>query len=225
MRVILIGASGLFGSALLGAAEECCVDVVKVSRGAKDEPFLHCDLGRFESIAPALVQINDLNGEDIAFINSGILGPVGLVDEIDADDFINTININALSNIYIFKTLHTRGVRRFVVTSSGAANRNYSGWFSYCQSKSLQKSLWTAFCYDYPEISVKFVAPGVLQSDMHNFTNFVERGKYPDLDKFYQIKESGAYQSAEFSARKIFNMLCRDDFFTEGFDFIDLRNF
>lgn len=223
MRVILIGASGLLGSSFVSVAPELDVDIKKVSRGNADESFLYCDLHQLDTISATLMQIDDVNSSDVVLINSGVLGPVGLGAEVELGELVRTININALSNVPVFEALQAKGVRKYIVVSSGAANRFYSGWFAYCLSKTLQKSIWTAFCHDHPEISVKLCAPGVLASSMHDFTNFIERDRYPDLEKFFQIKDKGEYQNAEVSARKILEMSTRDSFFSAGLEFIDLR--
>lgn len=224
MRILLIGASGAFGSALLRAAAEFSVNVVKISRGHGDGSVLHCDLSNLASITPSLMQIDDVNAGDVAFINSGVLGSIGLGAEIEITELVNAININALSNIPIFKTLYEKGVWKYVITSSGAAHTVYSGWFLYCLSKSLQKSIWVSLCHDYPEISARLIAPGVLRSGMHDFTSFVEEGRYPELKKFYRIKDNDDYQNVDLSATKIIDMLRQDSFFSSGAEFIDLRN-
>lgn len=122
MRVILIGASGLLGNSFVYVAPEFGVNIKKISRGNQDGSSLYCDLSVLDSVASSLLQIDNINSGDVVLINSGVLGPVGLGAEVELSELINAVNINALSDISIFKALQIQGVRKYVIVSSGAAN-------------------------------------------------------------------------------------------------------
>jgi NAD(P)-dependent dehydrogenase (short-subunit alcohol dehydrogenase family) len=225
MKVILVGSSGALGTELLASAKEYMVPVLQISSSVEDtDSSLKCDLQDVGQIANCLKNLPVFTNDDAAIINSGVIGDIGLAAEVGYEKFATALNINAFSNVELFKELYSKGVRNFIVISSGAALKNYSGWFVYCQSKSIQKGIWESICKDYKDISVRFIAPGVLSSSMHNFTRDIEKGTYPDLSKFYDIKENNDYQQTGESARKIFALLSSESFFKPGSEFLDLRN-
>lgn len=225
MNILLVGASGSLGTALWQECEMRDIEVICVSRGKPDGyKSYFCDLADVSSVESNFQKIDGVDLNTIAIVNSGIIGPIGLGSELDYKEAVTAFNVNAISNISIFQELYSRGVKNFIVISSGASKKDYSGWFVYCQSKKVQKSIWESLCHDHKDISVKFIAPGVLDSAMHKFTNTVDRLKYPELDKFYEIKKNRSYQKADQSAAKILDLAFREDFFEKENEFIDLRD-
>ncbi len=224
MKFFLIGQSGTFGTALKEQAKLKKLNVEYISRTIPDDiSGIRCDLADVLNVQESLEGIKGNQQDSVAILNSGVLGPVGLVGNVDLKEMLNVFNINALSNIALFQSLYRKGVKRFVVISSGAANKNYSGWFTYCLSKRMQKAFWEGICHDHPDVSAKLIAPGVLASKMHDFTQTIERSNYPELDKFFDIKESASYQDENESAQKLFSLMKVDGFFEKGCEFIDLR--
>jgi NAD(P)-dependent dehydrogenase (short-subunit alcohol dehydrogenase family) len=224
MNVLIVGGSGTYGKALQEAARKLDLSVEIVSRGVeKKKGGYFCDLNKIADISQRINEVENLGSETLAIINSGVLGPVGLSSDVGGKETIEAFNINALSNIPLFQSLFLKGVRKFVIVSSGAAIKNYSGWFVYCQTKRLQKAIWESFCHDHNEISVRLVAPGVLASNMHNFTDDVARRDFPELDKFFELREHGGYQDENESAEKLFNLFTGGQFFKKGFQYLDLR--
>jgi len=225
MNILVVGGSGTYGQALQRAAKDFDFPIQVVSRGVRGkEGGYFCDLNQVTTIKQRIKGIKNIGSETIVIINSGVLGPVGLASDIDIEKTIEAFNINSLSNIPLFQSLFLKGVRKYVVVSSGAAIKNYSGWFVYCQTKRLQKAIWESFCHDHKEISVRLVAPGVLASSMHDFTEEVERESFPELEKFFELKDSGRYQDESDSAEKLFNLISGSKFFESGFQYLDLRD-
>lgn len=225
MKLFLVGQSGTLGTALKNKARGMGVQIQCISRTLSNEKSdVCCDLSDIDKIDVCLQDISDKQVDAIAIINSGVLGGVNLASNVNLREASEAFNINALSNIALFQSLYRKGVKRFVVISSGAANKNYSGWFVYCLSKKMQRALWESICNDHSDVSAKLIAPGVLSSSMHNFTDSIDRSNYPDLDKFFSIKESASYQDANESSEKLFSLLNNADFFENGCEFIDLRD-
>lgn len=224
MKIFLIGQSGTFGTALKEQAKLKKLDIEYISRTIPDDiSGIRCDLADVLDIEKSLDEIENDQQDSIAILNSGVLGPVGHVGDIDLKDMLNVFNVNALSNIALFQSLYRKGVKRFVVISSGAANKNYSGWFTYCLSKRMQKAFWEGICHDHTDVSAKLIAPGVLASKMHDFTQTIDRSNYPELDKFFELKETSGYQNESESAEKMFSLIMKENFFANDCEFIDLR--
>lgn len=225
MNVLIVGGSGTYGNALHKTARKFGLSAELVSRSfGREEEGYFCDLNEVADVTQKIQEIKNVGNETVAIVNSGVLGPVGLASNIDTVKALEAFNINALSNVPLFQSLYKKGVRKFVVVSSGAALKNYSGWFVYCQTKRLQKAIWESFCHDHREIAVRLIAPGVLASNMHNFTDDVARGDFPELDKFFELREQGGYQDEGESAEKLFNLVTDAQFFEKGFQYLDLRD-
>lgn len=222
MNILIVGGSGTYGEALQKSSKELDLSVQIISRGVGDAGY-YCDLNDIANVRKQIDFIDRLDGDTVVIVNSGILGPVDLASDIELTKTLEAFNINSLSNIPLFQGLYRKGVRKFIVVSSGAALKNYSGWFVYCQTKRLQKAIWESICNDHEEVSVRFIAPGVLSSKMHDFTDGLERGVFPDLDKFFEFRENGGYQDENESANKLFKLITRDNFFERGFKYLDLR--
>jgi len=224
VRVILVGASGILGTALHNTFSQLSIEVISIGRNSNgSNEFHYCDLKKLDRIDYSLQKISSVNENDIVIVNSGVIGPISKAVDVNIDDFSETLKVNAISNLPIFQSLYKKGARKYVVISSGAALKNYSGWFGYCISKSLQYGLWESIANDHPDVKVKLIAPGVLKSEMHSYTDTIDRNEFPDLEKFFQIKEDGSYQDADVSAKKIMSLFNQDDFFCSSFEYIDLR--
>ena len=226
MKIYLVGQSGLLGGCLKREALFRSIDVLSIGRTISDPSAdIKLDLSRISDIEKHLDPVARGDSDDVAILNSGVLGKVALAGELESEEITDVFNINALSNILIFKKLYRAGLRRFIVISSGAAQKKYKGWFLYCLSKELQQSIWKTLASDYTDIAVLLVAPGVLASSMHDFTDSIERGTFPDLNKFYEIRENNLYQDPDVSARKIIDLISKGDFSESGFEYIDIRDY
>lgn len=224
MRVILVGASGVLGTALHNTFSDLDVEVVSIGRNSQgSNKFHYCDLNKLDTIDDSLQKISNVSEDDIVIVNSGVVGPISKAADINIDDFSEALRINSISNLPIFQSLYKRGARKYIVISSGAALKNYSGWFAYCVSKSLQYGLWESISHDYLDVKIKLIAPGVLKSSMHSFTDTVSVEEFPELEKFVQIKEDDAYQEPYESAKKIIKLINSIDFFESPFEYLDLR--
>jgi benzil reductase ((S)-benzoin forming) len=224
VRVILIGASGVLGTALHDTFNELAIEVISVGRNPNSSnEFYYCDLKKLDIIDDSLQKIPSVNENDIVIVNSGVIGPISKAADVNIDDFSEALKVNAISNLPIFQSLYKRGARKYIVISSGAAQKNYSGWFGYCISKSLQYGIWESISHDYSDVRIKLLAPGVLNSNMHSFADTVSVEEFPELEKFVQIKEDNAYQDPYESAKKISVLINSIDFFESTFEYLDLR--
>lgn len=222
MRIVLFGSGGCLGSAIVRAAAKRNIELVKVSRGSRaDLVDIYCDLAQTESVKSALQAIENSTTGAVVIINSGILGEIGLAAETNDSGFQLALQINAISNISIFKDLYERNYKNFIIISSGASEKNYTGWFSYCQSKHLQRSIWEGIAHDYSDVKVTLVAPGVLNSEMHDLTSSYNLEKFPDLEKFVEIKTNHYYQDENESAEKLIKIACGEIAIPDKY--IDLR--
>jgi len=223
MNLILIGASGTFGTAIINEAKRKGVEIVTISRGNSDSPVnITCDLTDMAGISGFAESIT-VGSDTVAIINSGVLGPVEKASKVGMDETIEAFNVNALSNIWLFQELYSKGVKKFAVISSGASIKNYAGWFVYCQTKKLQKSIWEAFSYENEDIAVLLVAPGVLHSTMHDFTEHTDRMDFPDLAKFFELKNTLSYQDEAISAQKLIQICISKLNANLGCEYLDLR--
>lgn len=225
MKMALVGSSGVLGNAINDVFKEKLDDIVSLGRNPEGkEDFVYCDLLDLDSISEAVEQVAKKTRIDFVVVNSGVIGQIAEAGSVELKSFNESLTINSISNLSLFQNFYAKGVRNFIVISSGAATKNYSGWFTYCMSKSMQLNIWKAIAHDYPDVSVNLIAPGVLKSSMHSFTESIDRSKFPELEKFFDIKEENSYQNPTESAEKILRLVSEVNFWKNNFEYIDLRN-
>lgn len=224
MKVYLIGANGTLGNAISSVFNKSNIKVVAVGRNKGNESEFHyCDLSKLDGISSQIYHISDIKEDDIVIINSGVLGSVSKVTTVDLEEFVSVLNINAISNIALFRSFYKAGIKKYIVISSGAANKKYSGWANYCLSKTLQKDIWQTISADAEDVSVSLIAPGVLNSKMHGFVDNVDPKDFPDLSKFFEIRRNNEYQDEYESAEKLLKLILEEGKPKDPFEFIDLR--
>lgn len=224
MKIYLVGSNGTLGNALNSVFKQQNIDIVSIGRNRNTEgSFYYCDLSDLDEISNVIEDIQDIKSDDVVIVNSGVLGSVSKITELDLNEFSSVLDINAISNIALFNSFYKAGIKKYIVVSSGAANKKYSGWANYCISKTLQKNIWETISADAKDVAVSLIAPGVLNSKMHDFVGNVDLMDFPDLAKFGDIKKNNDYQDEFEAAEKLFKLLLAGKILESSFEFIDLR--
>jgi short-subunit dehydrogenase len=126
MKVVIVGASGSLGGSLKSRGAELGMDLITVSRNSCEEhSSFTVDLLDIKNIEKSLEKFPVMTGNDVVIINSGVIGPVALASEQEAEAVVDTFTVNALSNAFLYKALYAKGIKNFVVISSGAALKDY----------------------------------------------------------------------------------------------------
>lgn len=111
-------------------------------------------------------------GIDVLINNAGVIEPIGMIDEVEAEDFARLIAIN-LTGAYAmthhaFRAMKAAGGGRIINVSSGAARAPMEGWSAYCASKAGLAMLTRATELEGAEHGIRCFgyAPGVVDTDM-----------------------------------------------------------
>ena len=131
------------------------------------------DVSSKEDMAAAVAEAaNAFGGLDYLCNNAGILEPIGMLEEMDPDDFarVMAVNINGVFNgIHAaMPEMRKRGGGVIVTISSGAAHGPMEGWGHYCTSKAAVNMLTRAVHRENAGSGIRALglSPGTVDTEM-----------------------------------------------------------
>lgn len=134
--------------------------------------------------------------------NAGILDPVCFVRDLSPADLNAHIQVNligALNGAQAFLR-HRAPEAVLLNVSSGAALKGYAGWGAYCAGKAALDRLSECLALEEPGLRVHSVAPGVIDTDMQRKIREVPLERFPERERFRQLKRDEAFNTPEFVA-------------------------
>jgi NAD(P)-dependent dehydrogenase (short-subunit alcohol dehydrogenase family) len=155
---------------------------------------------------------------DLWVNNAGLLAPLGPLSELDPDLAMEVVDVNltgALFGSMVFaRHLRSRpGSGVLVNISSGAAVRPYYGWAAYCASKAgLDMATETLVQEEVGHgLRAYSVAPGLVDTDMQAAIRATAESRFPDVHRYRQAKEDGAFNSPAWVAEKLLELAFGDE--------------
>jgi len=157
-------------------------------------------------------------GIDLWINNAGVLDPIGPLRDQTTRDVaenleINVVGVVAGSQVFVrhLHRLRTQEPERagvLVNISSGAARRPYAGWGAYCASKAAVDRLTECLQVEEAEHGLRAfsVAPGVIDTDMQAKIRACGPERFPEVERFWQLKRSQGFSSARFVARQLLEL-------------------
>ena len=148
------------------------------------------------------------------------LDPIGFAGEVDAEAYTSNVVLNSASPqvlgdrfIGVAKRLGLPAV--LCQISSGAASKPYPGWSSYCAAKAAVDH-WTRTVGQELEIrgdliTVISVAPGVVDTPMHEGIRGLDETDFPNVQRFRDLKSEGILRSPDVVARELWDLSRRTD--------------
>jgi NAD(P)-dependent dehydrogenase (short-subunit alcohol dehydrogenase family) len=112
------------------------------------------------------------HGFDILVNNAAVIGPIGRILDVSAEDWAANIDINLTSAFHATQRalagMIARGGGTIVNVSSGAAHRPQEGWSAYCAGKAGLAMLTRSVHMEYGAQGIRVFgfAPGVVDTDM-----------------------------------------------------------
>ncbi len=221
--MIISGASRGIGAAIAVEATEKGFNLVlnarskdaleemaaSLSRGSTDVAVVSGDVSEqavCERIAGTAIE--RFGGVDVLVNNAGILEPVGPLDAVDADAWVQNLIVNVAAPVRLTKcALSSLRQRRGCVLniSSGAAVKAVRGWSAYCTSKAALNHFNRMLSAEYPQITAVAISPGMTATDMQRMIRERGKGKMPEDEhrRFVAAYESGELRPPERVAQAI----------------------
>lgn len=182
--------------------------------------ILHCastDVSNFESITEYIIEAeNALGNIDILVSNAGVIGSKGLIEEVNIQEWIQSVAINLFSNLYLFNNLIPKmkhnNSGRIVVLSGGGATKPLLQMSAYGASKAGLVRLTETIAKECEEYNIKIncLAPGALNTsildEMIKNKDKIDKSYY---EKCLKQKQTGG-DSIE-QAAKVCLRLCKED--------------
>lgn len=170
--------------------------------------------------------------EEVYFIhNAGTLQPMDLIGQYPSEPLISHINLNVtsvmiLSNVWVRRWQSAPIRKRMLVISSGAGKNPYVGWSAYCTGKAAVDMFVRVLAEEqkaHPHpIEIISFAPGIVDTAMQEQIRSTPIEKFPLLDKFVELKETGALAQPQDVAPIIGGHLMADLF--ENGQVVDIRD-
>lgn len=160
-----------------------------------------------------------VRGSDLAVLinNAGRLEPVAPVGAQGAQEIARAVSLNIAAPLMLADAFvsasRTAPDRRVMHVSSGAAHSPYAGWSVYCASKAALDQHARALRAEAPRgLRVASVAPGVIDTEMQALIRDCDRGAFPEVERFRELKRDGQLQSPDGAARRLVDYLLSDRF-------------
>jgi NAD(P)-dependent dehydrogenase (short-subunit alcohol dehydrogenase family) len=214
-RVVLTGASQGLGKAIAQACLSEGASVLICARGALE---LERTKKALEAIAPGRVYAQPcdvsveadvdgltryaelvLGGVDTLVANAGVYGPKGRIDEVDWDQWVETIRVNLLGAVYCCRSflplLQKASRGKVLILSGGGATKPLPFLSAYAASKAGVVRFGETLSEELRPvgIDVNMVAPGALNTRM--LDEVLQAGPDSVGEQFYQAalkqRESG----------------------------------
>ncbi|MBI1837660.1 MAG: SDR family NAD(P)-dependent oxidoreductase [Flavobacteriia bacterium] len=153
----------------------------------------------------------DLNqNEEITLINNaGTLGCVNQLTQISVEDIQNTLNTNLLGPIIItklFLNYFNSQKKKIINVSSGAASKEFYGWSVYGTTKAGLDFFSKSIAFEYPEVKVLNIYPGVVDTDMQQEIRSKSTLEFKLVDQFIDYKKKNVLNDIYVVGKKIFEL-------------------
>lgn len=203
MNVLITGTSSGIGR---GLAEELLArdaQVLGMSRRGSGELEAHeryrhlvLDLTDYEKVA-ALVPdfLGGIRRLDLVVLNAGVLGRIGLMEEVDVQEMKRVMEINVWANKVLLDLLfrNVEKVVQVVGMSTKAALRSSPGWGPYSVSKAGLNMLMDVYAKERPETHFTSFAPGLVDSEIQEeIWQIEETDKYPATKRLQEARHTEA---------------------------------
>ncbi|WP_179404249.1 SDR family oxidoreductase [Burkholderia guangdongensis] len=153
----------------------------------------------------------------LLFNNAGTVDPIGPLATQAPAAVARAVAVNVATPLMLASALAQAvpdaAECRIVHVSSGAARGAYAGWSVYCATKAALDHHARAVALDANRaLRICSVAPGVVNTDMQATIRASSRERFPSIERFEQLKTSGALTTPDAAARKLIDYALSDAF-------------
>lgn len=165
-------------------------------------------------------------GRNVRYLlhNAAVLEPVGPLATVELEEWRYAQAVNVEAPLFLTQRLLpclTGG--RVLHLSSGAAHRPIAGWGAYCASKAALHMISRVLEVELAgrEIAVGSVRPGVVDTPMQSLIREQDSERFPDVERFRELKRTGGLHSPEAVADFVWQLLTgttSDEFTAQEWD-------
>jgi len=158
-------------------------------------------------------------GERVVFFhNAGTLDPIGFAGEVDAAAYTRNVLLNSaapqiLGDAFLRAAARHSARATLVMVSSGAANKVYEGWSSYCAGKAaVEHWVRTVGAEQARRAGCKVwsIRPGVVDTEMQSEIRATDSRDFPEVARFVDRFHTGGLRAAKDVARDLWGLVERE---------------
>jgi NAD(P)-dependent dehydrogenase (short-subunit alcohol dehydrogenase family) len=156
-------------------------------------------------------------GERVVFFhNAGTLTPIGFAGEVDAAAYTRNVLLNSaapqvLGAAFLRSAARNEARCQLVNVSSGAANKAYAGWSSYCAGKAAADHWVRSAGLEQQSrggrIQLLSVAPGVVATAMQAEIRATSQHDFPQVERFVGMHQDGVLRDPLVVAEQLWALL------------------
>jgi benzil reductase ((S)-benzoin forming) len=147
---------------------------------------------------------------DLWINNAGLLEPIAPLRDVAEGAARAHLEVNVLGVLFgtqaFVQHLRRRGGEGVLVNvSSGAARKAYAGWSVYCAAKAAVDRMTECVALEEAAhvLRAYALAPGVIDTDMQRLIRATPAERFPDVDRFVEMKRSNDFNTPRFVAEHI----------------------
>jgi benzil reductase ((S)-benzoin forming) len=154
---------------------------------------------------------------DLWINNAGVLAPIATMRRADVAEWGRNVEIN-VAGVFHGSRAYVHSLRRLgaaglggvlINVSSGAARRPYAGWSAYCAGKAAVDMFTRCIALEEADIELRAhsVAPGIVDSAMHEQIRAASPDDFPDQPRFLEIARDGTYSTPAWVAVRLLELV------------------
>ena len=171
----------------------------ELAGAGRDVNFYPLDITDWEQVQATLQQVEkDFSGIDVLANCTGMVGPIGRLEDTDPREWTRTLEVNLTGSVYLARAvlpaLRRRGHGKIIFFSGGGAayGRPYFTAYSSAKAALVRFAESLAQELEDADIQVNAVAPGAIQSRMwEEMRSAGEAGGAKLLEELRRMEETG----------------------------------
>jgi len=233
MNILITGTSSGIGNGLAKEFLQRGDQVWGISR-RKDRALiaysnyyhLNLDLTNFAEVQSKLADfINSAQKLGLVILNSGILGEIKWMKEVNVNSMKEVMELNVWANkVFLDELLaQNKVIKQVIAMSSKASLRSSPGWGSYSLSKAGLNMLMNIYAKEYPDTHFTAFAPGLVDSQIQEkIYNIKETDKYPTLKTLQDARYTDTMPDSQTAAPMLIKGMKKALEYDSG-SFVDVR--
>ena len=215
-RILITGTSRGLGKSLVEILAANGDEVISLGRSNCEinVPHIACDFNIPENLKGLFFSNKLLKKHfDIVILNAGTLGNILEAQQVSKDSLLQTFFVNFFSNKFIIDGClqNSNKSQKFIYVSSGASKKAYTGWLEYCSSKSATDAMLRVYARENPQHIFCSISPGAIETNMQNIIRKSNYKKFPDMKKFFDLKNLDSLRKTEDAAKSLINFISKID--------------